>query len=175
MRSWIVGIVAASVLWLGAVARADDLVVAADHTVTIEYKLTLPDKSVVATSEGGEPMQYVHGRKQLLTKLEEGLAGMKIGERKRIEINPQDGYGEYDDKKRLTVERDKVPADVEVGANLLSKEGQAVIVLEVSDENAVLDTNHPMAGKTLIFDVEIAKIAKAPPDAAPAAENKATP
>lgn len=152
--------------WLAvaSAAAAGELVVAPEHAVTIEYTLTLPDATVVASSKGGEPIEYVHGRKQLLTALEDGLAGMKVGEKKRIEITPENAYGTYDDKNRMTVERGQLPPEVKVGDKLMSSDGHPVVVLELNEKDAILDTNHPMAGKTLIFDVEVAKVAAAPPE-----------
>lgn len=162
-------------LLVSALAHADEVVVAPEHTVTFEYKLTLPDATVVASSEGGEPIEYVHGRKQLLTALENALAGLKVGDKKRIEIPPDDAYGQYDDANRSKVERKQLPDDVTVGAQLISNDGKAVVVLELDEEHATLDTNHPMAGKTLIFDVEIAKIVKAEPLPSPSTEVEAAP
>jgi len=155
--------------WLAVASAtaAGELVVAPEHAVTIEYTLTLPDATVVASSKTGEPpIEYVHGRKQLLTALEDALTGMKVGERKRIEITPENAYGAYDDKNRMTVERGQLPPEVKVGDKLLSSDGRPVLVLELKEKEAVLDTNHPMAGKTLIFDVEVAKVAPAPPESA---------
>jgi FKBP-type peptidyl-prolyl cis-trans isomerase 2 len=165
------------VAWMAvAVASAaGELVVAPDHAITIEYTLTLPDATVVASSATGDPIEYVHGRNQLLTALEDGLNGMKVGQRKRIEIAPENAYGAYDEKNRMTVERGQLPADVKVGAKLLSSDERPVVVLELTEKTAVLDTNHPMAGKTLVFDVEIAKIAVAPPESAGNGAEKSKP
>jgi len=164
------------VLWLvsGALpAAAADLVVADGLTVWIEYTLTLPDKTVIASNVGKDPAWYVQGQHQIAPGLEKALVGMKAGEQKHVVVAAVDGYGPYDEKARITVDKSQVPDEVKVGSILSSPDGAPVKVVEVKDDKVVLDTNHPLAGKDLIFDVKVVKIDKEQPT--PAAEPGAQP
>jgi FKBP-type peptidyl-prolyl cis-trans isomerase 2 len=162
-----------------AAAVAEDATVHDGMKVTLEYTLTLPDKTVASTNVGGEGESYVHGREQMVPAIEIELAGMQVGEKKPIEVKAADAYGPYDEKAKVTVPRDKVPAEVKVGMQLESADGSEVKVLEVNDKTVVLDTNHPLAGKDLAFDVKILKVEKAeegpPTDAGAAPAPKPAP
>lgn len=134
--------------------------------VTMEYTLTLPDNTVADTTENQEPLTYVHGTHQVIPGLENALLGMKPGDKKQIVIPADKAYGPYEEKNKITVPRDKVPENVKVGALLRSREySQPVKVIEVNDKNVVIDTNHPLAGKDLRFDVKIINVKPAPKEA----------
>ncbi|GIW39430.1 MAG: hypothetical protein KatS3mg076_0007 [Candidatus Binatia bacterium] len=156
--------------WVSA-APAGEPVVGDGMKVSIEYTLTLPDKTVAGTNVGEKPLSYVHGQNQLLPALEKELAGMKKGQTKHIELKAADAYGAYDEKARVTVPRSQVPDDVKKGSLLSTPTGQLVQVLEVNEEDVVLDLNHPLAGKDLAFDVKVVGIEKA--ESAPSDEQKA--
>jgi FKBP-type peptidyl-prolyl cis-trans isomerase 2 len=156
------------VLILGYIpALADSGLAVADGTkVTIEYTLTLPDKTVADSNVGQEPFSYIQGSHQIVSGLEKNLAGMKTGQKKRVEVPAEQGYGPYDSKNKVTVDKSKVPAGVKTGQLLRSADGRAVTVAEVSEKTVVLDLNHPLAGKDLVFDVKILNVE--PQDAKPA-------
>jgi len=134
--------------------------IAAGMTVTMEYTLTLPDKTVADTTQGREPFSYVHGKQQIIPGLEKALTGLKPGEKKHITVAPEEGYGLYDAKRKLTVPKANVPPEVKVGTVLRSQDGQPATVLEITEDSVVVDTNHPLAGKPLVFDVTILKVEK---------------
>lgn len=134
------------------------LPVADDMKVTLEYTLMLSDNQVVDSTAGQEPITYVHGQREIVPGLEKALTGMKPGETKRIAVPALEAYGPYDPKKRITVPKDKIPAGAKAGTRLRSKEGQETTVLEVKGDSVVVDTNHPLAGKNLVFDVKILKV-----------------
>jgi FKBP-type peptidyl-prolyl cis-trans isomerase SlyD len=134
------------------------LAVADDMKVTLEYTLMLSDNQVVDSTAGQEPITYVHGQREIVPGLEKALTGMKPGETKHIAVPALEAYGPYDPKKRITVPKDKVPAGVKAGTKLRSKEGQEVTVIEVKGDSVVVDTNYPLAGKNLVFDVKILKV-----------------
>jgi FKBP-type peptidyl-prolyl cis-trans isomerase SlyD len=148
----------------GRPAYAEDLAIVDGLQVSFEYTLTLKDKdkekTVVDSNVGKEPVTYVHGQKQIVPGLEKALAGLKPGQSKHVEIPSAEAYGPYDDKARLTVEKSQVPPDVKAGTMLAGEDGQPVKVIEVSEEKVVLDLNHPLAGKDLVFDVKIVKVEK---------------
>jgi FKBP-type peptidyl-prolyl cis-trans isomerase 2 len=146
--------------WTGSVAAEADLQVSDGLKVTLEYTLTLPDKSVADSNVGQEPFSYVQGQRQIVPGLETALLGMKAGQKKHVTVPPEQAYGPYDDKARVTVEKSKVPPNIKAGTMLRASNGQTVTVLEVADQSVVLDLNHPLAGKNLTFDVTVLKVEK---------------
>ena len=168
MSRWCRGIVAALLAvavftGLGERAFSESSERIADGmTVTMDFTVRLPDTTVVATTEGKEPLSYVQGKGQIVPGLEKALAGLKVGDKKRVEVPPEQAYGPYDDKKRFSVPRSRVPGDAQVGSILQDQKGEPVRVVEMSDTSAVLDRNHPLAGKTVIFDVRIMKVEATP-------------
>lgn len=126
--------------------------------VTIEYTLTLADKTVVDTNVGKAPFTYTQGQPEILQGLQKALLGMKAGQQKKVELLAEQAYGLYDKKATMTIERDKVPAEVKVGSMLRSPDGRAVKVLEITEKSVVVDMNHPLAGKNIAFDVKILNV-----------------
>jgi len=132
-----------------------------DQVVSIHYTLKDDDGTVIDRSAEGEPLAYLHGRGNLIPGLERELTGKNTGDRLQVRIAPADAYGEYD---RALVQR--VPrralkgiADVRVGMRLQAQtpEGaHAVTVTDISGDMVTLDGNHPLAGKNLNFEVEVA-------------------
>ena len=142
------------------------MTISKDKNVSIEYTLKLDDESVVDTNVDSEPLKYVHGSGQLLPALESELEGMKAGEIKQVVLKAEEGYGETNPKALVEVAMDKIPEDAQkVGAMLQgqSAEGASVYarVAEIREETVILDHNHPLAGKTLHFDVKVLEINKA--------------
>jgi len=95
--------------------------------------------------------------------LEKGLAGLKAGDKKRIVLAAADAYGSYDEKKKVSVPKANVPPETKVGSVLRSEEGLEARVLEVNGDSVLLDMNHPLAGKNLVFEVNILKVEKPAP------------
>lgn len=146
---------------LGGVASAEPAVVVGDGmTVTLEYTLSLPDKMVVDSNVGQAPFSYLHGASQIVPGLERALVGLKAGDTKHVEVPAMEGYGAYDMKKRTTVEKKKLPDGIKNGDVLQAPDGQIVTVLRVDEKDALIDTNHPLAGKNLTFDVKVIRVAK---------------
>ena len=141
---------------------AEEVEIKVGSTVTIDFSVTTPDKKVVTTTEGKEPLSYVQGEGQIVPGLERALLGLKAGDRKRIEVPPDQGYGAYDEKKRFSVTRNRVPPEAKVGSILQDKKGEPVRIVELTDTAAVLDRNHPLAGKVITFDVKILNVEPPP-------------
>lgn len=131
-------------------------------TVTIDFSVTTPDKKVVSSTDGKEPLSYVQGEGQIVPGLEVALLGLKAGDRKRVEVQPEHGYGKYDEKKRFSVARNRVPPEAKVGSVLQDKKGEPVHIVELTDTAAVLDRNHPLAGKVITFDVKVLNVEPPP-------------
>jgi FKBP-type peptidyl-prolyl cis-trans isomerase 2 len=149
-----------------AMAVVQDPAVGEGMTVTLEYTLTLPDKTVADSNVGKAPFSYVHGAGQIVPGLERALVGMKKGQTKHVEVTAVEGYGTYDMKKRVSVEKAKLPDGLKVGDLLQSPDGQLVTVLKIEDAQALLDLNHPLAGKNLTFDVKVLNVEKTEADKA---------
>lgn len=134
--------------------------------VTLEYTLKLDDQSVVDTNVGGEPLTVTQGHHDVIPGLEKALEGMAPGEKKKVTVAPTEAYGEFDPKAFQEVGRKMVPVDAQkVGAQLegTTTDGRKVFprISEVKNETIVLDFNHPLAGKTLHFDVKVLDVAQA--------------
>ncbi len=132
-------------------------------TVSMEYTLTLENKDVIDTNVGREPLKFTQGSHQIIPGLETALAGMKKGESKQVTVAPEQAYGVPNPEAVQEVPIDKIPPDArKVGATLQGKDAQGRTVhprvAEVKEQVVVLDFNHPLAGKTLNFDVKILDI-----------------
>jgi len=163
----VLAVVLAMVVPSGVSQAADPQpTVAEGKLVSLEYTLTLDDKSVVESNVGAKPLTYTQGSHQLIPGLEKALEGMTVGDTKQVTVAPADGYGETDPKALQEVQKQLIPPDaLKVGTRLQGKtpSGQMVypLVSEVKDDTVVLDFNHPLAGKTLHFDVKVLEIKQA--------------
>ncbi|WP_035587783.1 FKBP-type peptidyl-prolyl cis-trans isomerase [Hippea jasoniae] len=137
--------------------------VSKDKTVQMHYVGRLDDGTVFDSSEGKEPLEFVFGEGSIIPALEQELEGMEEGEKKRVVVKAADAYGERNPEAVQRVERNQLPADIEpeVGMQLLAQTQTAslpVTIIEVDEEFVTIDFNHPLAGKDLIFDVEIVSV-----------------
>jgi len=171
MTSFRLGVTAAlfvGVIGLGGAASAEKALQIGDGMkVTMEYTLTLSDKTVVDSTAGRVPFSYTHGNQEIIPGLEKALTGLKVGDKKHVTIPAAEGYGLYDEKRKVTVPKKNVPPDVKVGTRLRAANGMEAQVLEVKADSVVVDTNHPLAGKDLTFDVNIIKVEAQPRAAQP--------
>ena len=131
--------------------------------VTVHYTGKLEDGSIFDSSldEGREPITVKLGEGSLIKGFEDGLIDMEVGEKKTVEINPEEAYGHPNDQMFNEVPRTQVPEGVQAGEMLQAMTPQGPVnvkVLEVKDEVVILDANHPLSGKKLIFDLEIISI-----------------
>ena len=134
--------------------------------VALEYTLSDEAGTVIESNKGKQPMSYIHGKSQIIPGLEKELSGMKVGEEKKILVKPEDGYGPVNPDAFQEVPKDKLPPEaLKVGTTLMAQgpqgQGIPVRVHEIKDTTVIMDFNHPMAGKTLSFDVKVSEI-KAP-------------
>jgi FKBP-type peptidyl-prolyl cis-trans isomerase 2 len=134
-----------------------------NSTVSVNYTGRLEDGTVFDTSlnPGREPLSATLGQGSLIPGFEKGLIGMSEGESKTINIPCIEAYGEVNDQLIAEVPKDRVPEGVEEGQMLQTMTQQGpmnVVVKEVSEDHVILDANHPLAGKDLIFDLEVVSI-----------------
>jgi FKBP-type peptidyl-prolyl cis-trans isomerase SlyD len=144
-------------------AQTANSVVQPGSEVSFDYTLTDESGQVVDTSKGKAPLNYVHGKGQIIPGLEKELTGMTVGGEKRVTVKPEDAYGPVEPGAFREVPREALPAEaLKVGTMLLAQgpagEGVPVRVHEIKDNTVVMDFNHPLAGKTLSFDVKITDI-----------------
>lgn len=142
-----------------------------DNTVAFfHYVLTDDAGQVLDQSPEGQPLAYLHGSGNIIAGLEKELVGKKAGEKLTVEVQPEDAYGIYYEEAVQVVPVSVFPegATVEPGVQFEAR-GQdgaamAVTVTAVEDGLVTIDGNHPLAGKTLFFDVEIANVREATPE-----------
>jgi FKBP-type peptidyl-prolyl cis-trans isomerase SlyD len=152
---------------LAAEKKDNDKVVKDGSVVSLQYTLSGEDGKTIESNKGKEPLKYTQGSRQIVPGLEKGVAGMKVGEERRVKVKPEDGYGEVDPKGFQEFPKEKIPPDgMKVGAMLMAKgpqgESVPVRVHEIKEKTVVLDLNHPMAGKTLVFDVKVLDVQSQP-------------
>lgn len=146
----------------------DDRTVKDGMMVSVEYTLKGADGKVIESSKGKEPLKYIHGNKMMIPGLEKELTGMKVGGEKHVTVKPEDAYGPVNKNAFQEVPKEKLPPNgLKVGAILAAKspEGHVVPmrVHQIKEKTVVMDMNHPMAGKTLVFDIKVLDIQTAPP------------
>jgi peptidylprolyl isomerase len=130
----------------------------------VHYTGRLTDGTQFDSSVGREPLEFTVGAGQMIKGFDTGVRGMAVGEKKTIEIAPQDAYGERDDEAIIEFPASNIPEDMtlEPGMQLTLRNqfGQPipVVVLEVKEEIVVMDANHMLAGKDLVFEVELVEI-----------------
>ena len=134
-----------------------------NSTVSVNYTGRLEDGTVFDSSlnEGREPLSATLGQGSLIPGFEKGLLGMIEGEKKTINIPCVEAYGEINEQLLGEVPKDRVPEGVEQGQMLQTMTQQGpmnVVVKEVHETHVILDANHPLAGKDLIFDLELISV-----------------
>jgi FKBP-type peptidyl-prolyl cis-trans isomerase 2 len=135
-----------------------------NDTIKLHYTGKLSDGQVFDSSFEREPIEFKVGEGKIIPGLEKGVIDMKVNEKKTIEIAKDEAYGEASDELFQEVKKDQLPEDIkpEVGMGLVSKNPDGserqLRVAEVKDDHIVVDANHPLAGKDLVFDVELVEI-----------------
>jgi FKBP-type peptidyl-prolyl cis-trans isomerase SlyD len=168
MRGVAVGTILCAVLGVASCqGEKEEMTIATGTNVSLEYTLKLEDETVVDTNVGANPLTYTHGSSQIIPGLEKELVGMKVGESKQVTVPPEDGYGVVNPEAIQEVPKQQLTPDaLQVGAHLQGRDpsGRSVRarVAEVKDQTVVLDFNHPLAGKTLHFDVKVLDIQQPP-------------
>jgi len=132
--------------------------------VTIHYKLTLDNGTVVDSSEGQDPLAYLHGTGSIVSGLESALEGRSAGDSFNVKVAPEDGYGQRSPDAVQVVARDVFPEDAKlepgISFHAMDENQQALIgtITAVEGEKITVDFNHPMAGLNLNFEIEVTEI-----------------
>ena len=138
--------------------------IADDIVVGLDYVLKLEDGEVIDSSDGHQPLEFLQGHGEIIPGLEQALYGMTVGEKRHVVVEPADGYGEVDPAAIRLVPSDTFPPDLELipGKALQMRDQQGEIftayVEDVRPDGVVLDFNHPLAGETLYFDVQVSTL-----------------
>ncbi|MEY4539046.1 MAG: hypothetical protein RLZZ306_803 [Bacteroidota bacterium] len=130
--------------------------------INVHYTGRLTDGTLFDSSEGREPLQFQVGSGMVIKGFDEGVTGMIVGEKKTVHIPVDMAYGEMDPNYLAVFNKAEIPSDIpyEVGMQLnMHQDGTGqvmpVAVVEVTETTITLDANHPLAGKDLIFDLEL--------------------
>lgn len=132
--------------------------------VTVHYTGTLDDGTVFDSSREGEPIEFELGTGEVIDGFDQAVAGLEVGESREIRLEPDEAYGQRSDDLVIDVDRDDLPEDLdpEVGQTLAVEgadgEEMAAWVAEVGEDAITVDLNHPLAGRSLTFEVELLEI-----------------
>jgi len=148
-----------------------EMAVADGLVVSLAYTLRLDDGEEIDSAASDDPLVYLHGAGNIIPGLEDALSGMKIGDVRSVSVSPVDAYGDLDEDAFELVPYDAFPADVDLeegmGLSMVDNNtGQQMdaYISELRDDGALLDLNHPLAGETLHFTVEIVGLRRATTD-----------
>ncbi|MEJ2656344.1 MAG: peptidylprolyl isomerase [Desulfobacterales bacterium] len=136
--------------------------------VSVDYKGTLQNGEVFDTSHGRQPLEIQMGAGQLIKGFEKELMGMTVNEKKVFTLEPEEAYGQRDEKLTQSFARSDVPPEINprpgMTVGLKTPEGRQVParITHVDDENLTLDLNHPLAGESLTFEIEVLTISSSP-------------
>jgi len=129
--------------------------------VKVHYTGKFDNNEVFDSSEGKDPLEFTVGQGQLIPGFENGVLGMEAGEKKTVEIEADQAYGEVRDDLFSEVDKAQLPEGVKEGQVLQAMTNAGpmnVTVKEIKEDKATIDANHPLAGKKLIFDLEIVEV-----------------
>ena len=135
-----------------------------NKNVSVHYTGKLKDGSVFDSSVDREPLNFTVGEGKLIPGFEQGIVGMGVNEKKLIEIPFNEAYGEVKEELIQEVSKSNLPSDLtpELGMQLQSngQDGSTILVtiVKVEEDKIVVDANHPLAGKDLLFDIEVVEI-----------------
>lgn len=133
-------------------------------TVKVHYTGTLEDDTVFDTSVEREPLEFTLGQGQLIPGFEQAVIGMRVGESKTINIPADQAYGPHRDDLIQVIERSQLPEDLDpkVGQQLPMRQPDGrtsiVTITDISETMITIDTNHPLAGQNLTFEIELVEI-----------------
>ncbi len=140
------------------------MTIAQQKVVTIHYKVVDVDSGeVIDSSEGGQPMTYLHGAQNIIPGLEAALEGKSVGDELEVTVAPEDAYGEYSDERvqKVPMEAFEGVEKVEPGMAFTAQTEHGpinLIVTEVDEAVVTVDANHPLAGKSLQFSVKVESV-----------------
>ncbi|MBU0681399.1 MAG: peptidylprolyl isomerase [Proteobacteria bacterium] len=140
------------------------MIIEAGNLVSVHYTGTFEDGEVFDSSQGRDPLSFQVGAGQMIQGFDQAVLGMKQGENKKITLAPEEAYGPRDEELLIDIPAEQFPEEMKLEKGMMlqltNQAGQPVpaTVAEISEESVKMDVNHPMAGKTLVFDIEIVEV-----------------
>jgi len=140
-----------------------------NRVVTLHYTLRDEQGTVLDSSNGRVPLSYLHGKGNIVPGLEQALAGKSAGDKLEVTVRPEQGYGQRDDRLVQIVPRNRFTEGSELTPGMQvratgSRGSRLVTIARIERDFVTVDGNHPLAGRTLHFSVEIAEVRKATHD-----------
>lgn len=136
-----------------------------DSKVTFHYRLSDTEGNLIESSFDDEPLNYTHGYGQMIVGVERALEGKSVGDEFSVTVPPEEGYGDSDESlyQQVSIEAFAEVTDLHVGMRFqaVDENGDTttVKVIAIEDEIVTLDSNHPFAGMTLVFDIKVTDVA----------------
>lgn len=127
--------------------------------VSVHYTGRLEDGTEFDTSRGGEPLTFQIGAGLIIPGFEEAVKSLEVGEKRTVTLPPEEAYGRPDPALVIDVPADRAPSGLAVGDRVALSDGTPATVVAASSETVRVDTNHPLAGSTLVFDLELIGVA----------------
>lgn len=144
--------------------------IADNRAVSIDYTLRNEAGDILDSSEGAQPLVYLHGAANIIPGLEQALTGKQAGDSLQVSVEPQDAYGEYQAEMVATIGRnmfegvDQLEVGMQFHASAPDGGMQVVTVRQIDGDDVTIDGNHPLAGQRLHFDVEVVEVREATAD-----------
>ena len=135
--------------------------VSSGDVVRIHYTGRFENGTIFDSSGEGEPLEFVAGSDQLIEGVSSAVIDMEVGQSKTVTVQPDQGYGPYDEDLTHSLAKSEAPEGIKAGDMLRAVRDDDEIhvwVLDVKEDEVIVDANHPLAGKTLIFDLELVSI-----------------
>ncbi len=137
--------------------------IAKNTVVTLDYQVHDSDGELI--DDGSEKLVYLHGGyDDIFRDIEEGLEGKTIGDKLQAKLQPDEAFGEYDAELVFVEAREMFPPELQVGMQLEREDGNLVMVTDIQGDSVVVDGNHPLAGKSLIFSCSVMAVRAATAD-----------
>lgn len=130
-------------------------------TISVNYTGRLTNGEVFDSSEGKPPLTFTVGAGQLIKGFDDAVIGMKTGEKKTVTLAPEDAYGDHSEDRIIDMPKANIPPDMNLSEGMMvqlvdqNKNPIPAVVHEICEDVVRMDVNHPLAGKTLVFDIEI--------------------
>jgi len=143
--------------------------IAENKVVKLNYKGTLLSGEVFDSSEGREPLEFIFGVGMIIPGLEDGIKGLKVGDKKKVSVKAEEAYGPRMDEAVQEVPKQHFPAEIplKVGMQLAAQGPHGVIpvvIADIRETTVMVDFNHPLAGKDLVFEIEVVGVRDANPE-----------
>lgn len=126
--------------------------------VEVIYVGKLKDQTIFDSTDEKKPFKFVIGSENILKSFSDAIVGMKVGDKKTIELSSESAYGAYNQDLVAKITKSSIPANAQVGDVLTDSNNNNWWIHQINDDSVIINGNHPLAGQTLIFDIELLRI-----------------